>query len=163
MRARTYLPALFLAVGACAGDLPPGADTSALPTALAEVTQRLAAEINAERMARGHPRLPDSEKLARAAWIQADQMAKRDTLAHVLPGSPYPTLGARINAVGYPAVWAGETLAAGYSDPGKLVQAWLASGSHREVLLSRTPSEFGIALALTPGGRPYYSVVFGRP
>jgi uncharacterized protein YkwD len=99
----------------------------------------------------------------RAAQLQADQMAKAGTIAHVLPKAPYPTAKDRLAAAGY--VWQayGENLALGQTDAVRAVDSWMHSSGHRKNLLNAEFTELGVGYATDRQGRPYYVQVFGRP
>jgi uncharacterized protein YkwD len=155
----------LLAVAACAsapasraeGRAPRG--TAALREAADEV---LARTITARRAA-GKSGLSRSLNLMNAAQLQADQMAKTETMSHALPGTPYPTLKARLAAVSYEMRAAGENIAEGQRDPAEVVSSWMGSRGHRDNILSSEFTEIGTGVAQGRNGRLYWAQVFGRP
>ena len=115
--------------------------------------------VNRTRAARGLPRLRRSGKLALAARSYARWMTHRDVFSHYGDGSP----ASRAASAGYmrsTADWTvGETLAfSRRSDGPWVVDAWLASPSHRAVLLNPRFREIGVGAAR---GAPYEGVAGG--
>jgi len=54
------------------------------------------------------------------------------------------TAAERVLAAGYDYEWVGENIAQGYRRNEAVIDAWLGSGSHREVLLEPRAEDFGI-------------------
>ncbi|EAR50885.1 putative membrane protein [Oceanicola granulosus HTCC2516] len=50
----------------------------------------------------------------------------------------------RVLAAGYDYQWVGENIAQGYDDNEEVVEAWLASDGHREVIMAPEAEDFGI-------------------
>jgi uncharacterized protein YkwD len=126
--------------------------------------------INAERAARGMPGVVAGDQLARAAQRDADDMVTRRYFAHVTPEGT--TLAERVRATGWMSNasdwslgeaigWAQEPL----DTTARIVQAWLDSTPHRQILLDPTFNEVGIGVApgvpLAPGGGATYVLDFG--
>ncbi len=95
--------------------------------------------------------------LARAATRHASDMARRGYFAHQRSGGP--SVARRARAAGFRGGRVGEAIAYGCgssSTPLAIVRMWLASASHRAILLSRR-SRVGIGVAGRPpvrcGGR----------
>lgn len=110
-------------------------------------------EINRERVARELGRLDADPRLALAAQRHTRDMVRRGFFSHMTPDGRGMT--ARVRATGYlrtGATWAlGETLAWGSgpcSTPGAVVAAWMASPSHRRVMLGRRYLEVGVGVEL---------------
>ncbi|MBD0320373.1 MAG: CAP domain-containing protein [Gemmatimonadetes bacterium] len=177
-RSRTFLPfaicALSLAGGTGFRSVQHSAahtsvcDTSSTaggmsPRERIEVSKQILHATNAARHAHGLARLRRDSRLTRAAELQAAQMAAARRMGHDLPEAELATLKDRVFAAGYGFTWAGENLAFDYRDAQSVVAGWLASPTHREVLLSREPVEVGAAVAFDVAGKPYYAIVFGRP
>jgi uncharacterized protein YkwD len=118
---------------------------------------------NSERKTLGLSALSRSASLMQAAQIQADQMAALKTMAHVLPGSAYPAIDARLAAVGYQWSAEGENIAEGYANVADVVEGWMTSPGHRANIVSPNYTEMGAAVATSSSGRLYYAEVFGRP
>jgi uncharacterized protein YkwD len=107
--------------------------------------------VNAERKSRGLPKLDRDSRLARAARRHSKDMVRRDYFAHTSPGGG--TLKDRVRKARYADPdkgWrAGEALGWGTGQratPNSLVDAWLASTKHREIVLARDYRELGIGV-----------------
>lgn len=171
--------AVMPAPAAASRCIPAGSTGSAvLPAAetLDEAATLVLREVNRERVARELVRLDPDPRLALAAQRHARDMVRRGFFSHVTPEGGGMTT--RVRAAGYlrtPAGWAlGEVLAWGAgscSTPAAVVAAWMASPSHRRVLLGRRYRELGVGVALgTPfapapvGGATYAAELgFVRP
>ncbi len=160
----------WLVVSACVGasSVPaPRNPQSSTPGPAGTPASSTGAEIvtrtNDERLRLGIPALGANAALMRAAQLQAEQMAVTGTLAHDLPGSRYPTLGARLAAVSYTARAAGENIAEGHSTPAAMVTGWMASPAHRANITSRSFAEMGAATARSAKGAVYAVEVFAAP
>jgi uncharacterized protein YkwD len=131
------------------------------------VANALAVEIvdltNAERRSVGLATLGHNGRLARAALLQAEQIAQFGRLDHVLPEGRYPQPEDRLAAAGYRWQAYGENLAAGFPDAASVVSGWMNSPGHRANMLSTSFTEVGVALVADRAGRPHYAQVFGRP
>src|SRR5215207_2656450 len=101
--------------------------------------------------------------LARAAQLQAEQMAAAGKLGHELPGSRYPTLTSRLRLVGYQYRAVGENVAEGYTSGAALMAGWMTSAPHRSNILSARYTETGVGTARSKTGRTYHAQVFARP
>lgn len=121
------------------------------------------ARTNSERRAAKLVPLTKSVNLMRAAQIQAAQMARTGVLEHVVPGTEYPTLANRLNAVQYLMRAAGENIGEGYRSPAAAVGGWMASSGHRANIMSKNYTEIGTAVAVGARGGVYWVQVFGRP
>lgn len=124
--------------------------------AIVSLTNQARAEV-------GLPSLVVSESLQQASQIQAENMARLNRIAHVLPESETPTLADRAGAVGYDFAALAENLAFNYVSPSEAVEGWLGSDGHRHNILSTEYTEIGVAIARNAIGQPYYVQVFGRP
>lgn len=107
--------------------------------------------------------LKPNAKLALAAERHSKDMSVRNYFSHTSKSSkksPY----ARIRATGYNYRAAGETLAAGYSTPKAVVNAWLKSTSHCKVLMNKVYTQLGVGYYLGGGTyRHYTTAEFARP
>jgi len=107
-------------------------------------------------------------QLEKAAQAKADDMAKRDYWNHVTPdGSPPWVFFA---AADYHYQKAGENLAAGFNNEQSVINAWMASASHRHNLLDPAYRDVGFGMAniadyKAAGGGPMTVVVafYGDP
>ena len=118
--------------------------------------------INAERRHQGLSALTYNPQLDRMAKIQAQNMARFQKMAHVLPEAEQPTLVSRAQYVGYAFGRIAENVALGYPNAETVVQGWMASKAHRTNILNRDVGETGIAIAKSSLGGVYYCQVFGR-
>ncbi len=99
---------------------------------------------NQKRSENGLPSLSLSSQLSSAASGKAMDMFTNNYWAHVSPSGTTPWFFIR-NA-GYNYVYAGENLARGFDNASDIVNAWMASPSHRENILSGNYSEVGFAV-----------------
>jgi uncharacterized protein YkwD len=107
--------------------------------------------VNEERARRDLRRLRRDEALGKAARRHADDMVERGYFDHERPGS---TLRGRLRDAGWDGAVAAEAIAWGCGSvgtPRAIVDGWLESPPHREILLGRY-NRSGVGLAL---GAPY--------
>jgi uncharacterized protein YkwD len=149
---------LLLAAGSAAASTCPHGDDVATSLSPSDRRAALLCAIGAERGARGLAPVHESPQLTLAAQRHADDMVARAFFAHVSPGGM--TLAERVRATGYLTsrrTWElGEAIAwaqAPLDTANQLVQAWLNSPPHREILLDRGFRDVGIGVApgLTDG------------
>ena len=119
--------------------------------------------INAQRQHQGLRPLVYSPQLDRMAKIQAENMARYQKMAHVIPDASLPTLGARAQYVGYVYGRLSENVALGYPNAETVVDGWMSSSGHRRNILDGEVIETGIGIARSSAGGLYYCQVFGRP
>lgn len=100
---------------------------------------------NQKRAEKGLKPLKMNPKLASAAAEKAKYMFAKDFWAHIGPDGTTPWFFIR-NAQ-YEYLYAGENLARGYTTAPEVVDAWMASPSHRENILSPNYSDIGFAVA----------------
>ncbi len=123
---------------------------------------------NQERAAHGCPPLVAEIHLMNAAEGHSNDMAVNDFFSHT--GSNGSSPGDRMLAAGYPGFthWA-ENIAAGYSTPAIVMNAWMNSAGHRANILNCTLEEIGVGHVYRnpdPGGvtyRHYWTQVFAKP
>ncbi len=99
---------------------------------------------NLERENRGLPALSNNSRLASAALAKANNMISEQYWDHFGPNGETPWQF--IKAAGYTYIYAGENLAKGFKSAEGVVQAWMASPTHRDNLLSGNYKEIGIAV-----------------
>ena len=90
--------------------------------------------------------------LARAAQVQAEREARRETMYH-------QDLGPLLRRCHLTHV--GENVAYGYPNPRAFERAWMHSAGHRANILNAHYSGVGVGLARGENGLLYASVVFG--
>jgi uncharacterized protein YkwD len=143
---------------------PAPAPKPALPTrSLASIVDTVFLLTNRERMRASLTPLRRNPDLARAAQLQAEQMAAAGKLAHEVPGSRYPTLASRMKLIGYQYRSVGENVAEGYTSGAALMAGWMTSAPHRANILSARYTETGAGMARSKSGRTYTAQVFARP
>jgi uncharacterized protein YkwD len=130
---------------------------------LATIVDTVCLLTNRERTRASLTPLRRNADLARAAQLQAEQMAAAGKLAHEVPGSRYPTLASRMKLVGYAYRSVGENVAEGYTSGAALMAGWMTSAPHRANLLSARYTETGVGMARSKSGRVYSVQVFARP
>jgi uncharacterized protein YkwD len=150
----------------------PGADDVPFPQVSDADISALQCVVNRERERRGLRRLDRTRSLDRASAQHSSDMAQNDYFDHRSPGGSTPAERAR--SAGYLSgarSWrVGENLAWGtgpLATPNSIVNAWLNSPPHRELMLSRGFADFGLGIA--PGapqagvaGGATYTMLMGR-
>ncbi|HVV14943.1 MAG TPA: CAP domain-containing protein [Candidatus Paceibacterota bacterium] len=119
---------------------------------------------NTERVDNNVGRLSENALLDAAAQAKADDMAAKGYFSHVGPDGKEPW--AWITGAGYGYNSAGENLAVRFSDSTDVVNAWMASPTHRANIVKPVYQEIGVGVAQgTFQGQPATFVVqyFGTP
>ena len=142
--------------GAEATDRPAAESDSAA----AERESARAAALEAIQRARrraGLPELARHAALERAAQAQSDALAANGDFSHRGRDGRGPA--ERVEEAGYgPLSAVGEALAHGMEAPELVVERWLESPPHREILLDSHFSEIGLGVAAVRGGRPGHRI-----
>lgn len=99
---------------------------------------------NQKRAQAGVPSLEYNYALSEAARLKGENMLLLDYWAHTAPDGTEPWKF--FADVDYKYRYAGENLARDFSDPTSAVDAWMASPSHRDNLLSGKYKEIGVAV-----------------
>jgi hypothetical protein len=99
---------------------------------------------NEKRAQAGLAPLSTNSVLSQAAQAKGADMLNKDYWAHVSPDGTQPWYF--FTSFGYKYKYAGENLARDFQDPASAVEAWMASPSHKENLLSGKYKEIGIAV-----------------
>lgn len=132
---------------------PPSVDEAAL-RGMAAHLREVMAETNKIRRQKGLRAVSWANGLAKAADVHADDMAKRNYLAHDTKGGPsWHKLIRR-----YYKNPAGQNIARGYSSPDAVVRAWMNSPLHRKNILN--PRFRTIGVGFNSGG-DYWCQNFG--
>lgn len=100
---------------------------------------------NVERAKKGLPPVLENEALDKAAALKAQNMFAENYWAHFAPSGKTPwdfILGS-----GYKFIYAGENLAKNFYESDDVVDAWMASPTHRDNLLNSKYRDIGIAVA----------------
>ena len=112
--------------------------------------------VNGERARHGLSPLRWHDRVGVAASVHAADMAAQRRMQHA--GSDGSDGGDRLTRAGFAwGAW-GETIGAGFVDPGTLFEAWLASPSHRRQLLGDF-DYVGVAGARSSDDVPYWALV----
>ena len=162
-------PAGIIALAsACAAVVSPAPQRADPPipsvaTATNDAGEEIVVRTNAERKRLGLTTLARNAALMNAAQLQANQMAARNRMAHELPGAAYPSLGSRLDAVGYRMRASGENVAEGYPSAAAVVAGWMTSPGHRDNIVSTRFTEMGAGVATAKNGRTFYTQVFASP
>jgi len=99
---------------------------------------------NQQRAAAGLNTLNTNAKLAAAAQAKANNMFELQYWDHYGPNGETPWMF--ISAAGYAYVYAGENLAKGFSTAEGVHEAWMASTTHRENIMSVNYKDIGVAV-----------------
>lgn len=99
---------------------------------------------NKERAAAGLNTLNSNSKLAAAASAKAENMFEEQYWDHFGPNGETPWQF--ITGAGYNYVYAGENLAKGFRTSEGVVEAWMASPTHRDNILSKNYKDIGVAI-----------------
>ena len=100
---------------------------------------------NIKRAENGLAPLSSSSKLANAARAKSDDMLSKNYWAHFSPQGTTPW--SFITAAGYKYIFAGENLARDFNDATSVVNAWMASPSHKQNILDKNFKEIGVAVS----------------
>jgi uncharacterized protein YkwD len=121
--------------------------------------QAALAAVNAFRTNRGRGAVILDARLTKAAALQSETQARRDSIGHDGPGGSKPKDRAAL--AGYRARIASENVASGQKSFGDVMQSWEGSAGHRENLLRPEVTAIGIAMVKSSSGRPYWTLVLG--
>lgn len=106
---------------------------------------------NQERRANGCPDLAANDKLAYAARVHTNDMARNNYFSH--RGSNGSNGGQRISAQGYSwQTWA-ENIAAGYPSAEATVKGWMNSSGHRANILNCSLRDVGVGYTASSGSK----------
>lgn len=99
---------------------------------------------NETRAGAGLKALSYNEKLADAARRKAANMFEENYWAHNSPSGKSPWVW--FGAAGYNYIYAGENLAKDFGNTDRLMDAWMASPTHKDNIVNRKYSEIGVAV-----------------
>jgi len=118
------------------------------------VKQTLVEMLNNARRQQGLNPLTLDWAYTQVAQAHADDMAARNFFAHVNPDGLDPV--DRVVLFGLPvASYAGENIAAGFSDLAELMVAWLESAGHRRNIMQQGIVAVGVGVAKAPPGHDF--------
>lgn len=139
-----FLYALFFAVFAAVSLFVRREAPDILGYATDIYADQLLSETNQKRAEAGLPPLMMNSQLSQAAAAKAQDMFAKDYWAHNSPDGKTPW--DFIKGSGYVYTLAGENLAKNFSDSSGVVNAWMASPSHRDNLLKAGYRDVGFAV-----------------
>lgn len=136
----------------------PGGRTRVVPGG-DPVTTEVVRLVNVERAKAGCVAVRADSRLATAARLHSEDMARRDYFSHTsLDGRTWVQ---RITAQGYTAP-SGENIAAGYSTPAAVMTAWMKSSGHRANILNCASRAIGVGIGRGGSYGIYWTQDFGR-
>ena len=100
---------------------------------------------NVKRAENGLPAFSENTKLDNAAQGKSQDMFANNYWAHFSPQGKSPWNF--ITGAGYHYIYAGENLARDFNDAQSVVNAWMASPSHRSNILDKNFKEIGVTVA----------------
>jgi len=156
--AEWHLPCLFGLLGGCSTVIPLSREYAARPVQPLN-PQAALEEVNAFRAKYGLNALVLDARLSRAATIQSNDQARRDSMGH--DGSDGSTIMDRAERVGYRPRVVAENVAAGLKSYSDVMRGWEQSSGHRKNLLHPDVNEAGVAMAENRSGRAYWTLVLG--
>jgi len=106
--------------------------------------EKVIQETNLERQKNGLTPLTENQSLAHAAYLKAQNMFEENYWAHFSPSGKDPWKF--ISNTGYKFSYAGENLARNFYSSSDVINAWMASASHRENILNPNYQDIGIAV-----------------
>ncbi len=134
-----YLP-LVLRYESPAATPTPAVTATATP--LPGFPEQVVDLVNQERQNAGCPPVTMDDRLRAAAQGHSEDMALNDFFSHI--GSDGSLPWDRITAQGYDFSTAGENIAAGYTSPQEVMNAWMNSPGHRANILDCDFTDIGV-------------------
>lgn len=117
--------------------------------------------LNIVRRQNNLPPLTESSKLDKSALEKAQDLVNLNYWAHQRLGGQEPW--ELMKNAGYDYLVAGENLARGYTSDQQNMDSWMASPSHKDVILDPRFTELGIGRAKDKEGHEYVATHFGKP
>jgi uncharacterized protein YkwD len=113
--------------------------------------------INPERARNDARPIAQNAKLTAAAQAHANDMAATNNFSHTSRSGTTPSDRAR--AQGYSFCFIAENIAHGHPTEEQAFTAWMTSNGHRENMLTRSATQYGIAVT----DDNYWVLLLGRP
>jgi uncharacterized protein YkwD len=143
-----------------AAEAPNGASAATATRMLTALQRSVAAQINVVRRAHRLPRLSVSAQLTQAGQEHARELAVAGLFSHNWSdGTPFGSWIRRFYPVGNARTWrTGENLAWSAADvtAEQAVEMWLASPTHRHILLDSRWRQLGLGVVRADGARGVY-------
>lgn len=121
--------------------------------------QEIVDAVNRIRREAGLQPLEVDARLVEAARIHTEDMARRNRLGH--EGSDGREVQHRAEALGYDWLRIAENVASGQPTVADVMGSWMDSPGHRRNILAPDTRHMGAAARAAPGGRMYWTQVFG--
>ena len=137
---------------------PISGPTQLAPVPAAELMSLVVTMTNQQRNAYGCGQLDVDQELITASERQSGYMAQTHRFSHIGWGGSTFVTRARVAGYAQPA---GENIAWGYSTAEQVMDAWMASPSHRTNILNCDTKSIGTGVSYSENGTPYYTQVFG--
>ncbi|WP_338676847.1 CAP domain-containing protein [Streptomyces sp. SCSIO 30461] len=131
---------------------------SAIEVRLDVTADRVLGLVNKERERGGCDPVHAHPALERAAEEHSEDMAERGRLTHT--GTGGLSVAERLRDSGYRNEYFGENLARGSLTARSVVNSWMHSPAHREIILTCLYEEAGVGIALDSDG-PWWTVILG--
>ena len=157
MRPFSYLAGMFLALLAACAPVPVAVTINTPVGFVVAPSPAFQNQLNAERALKGASPLSYSVKLTAAAQVHANDMSQNAFFSH--QSTDGSKLGNRVLAQGYRFCWTAENISAGQSSLDEAFTGWVRSAGHYLNMMSREPTEFGLAEA----DGNYRVLVLGQP
>lgn len=107
-------------------------------------SQQLLLLTNQKRQEQNLPPVVLNDQLSQAALLKAQDMFAQNFWAHNAPDGTTPWF--YFKKKGYEYAYAGENLARGFTSPESVINAWMASPTHRDNMLSSRYKDIGFAI-----------------
>jgi uncharacterized protein YkwD len=120
--------------------------------------QRVVDIVNRERAAGGCPAVKVNARLTEASQLHSEDQAAHNNMSH--EGSDGSSPWDRARRAGYDNA-IGENVAMGYRDAEAVMDGWMNSPGHRNNIMNCDARAIGVGLAMSSGGAPYWTQMFG--
>ncbi len=117
------------------------------------LSEKVIDEINRVRLKNDRSVLIVNEYLNKSATDKATKLINLKLFSHDIP--EHHSISDGIKKTGYRATWYGENLACGYDDAVELVDVWMKSELHRNILLDKDFVDIGIAFGMLEKSNTY--------
>lgn len=134
----------------------PPAPSTTVPPAERTIADDVIDLVNAERAQRGLAPFAWQSRVTAAAEIHSRDMAATQNMSHT--GSDGSNTGDRLDRVGFDWRSWGETVAAGFRTPESVVDAWMNSDGHRQILLGDN-TLIGVSMVPASNEVRYWTIV----
>jgi len=132
-----------------------------IPQNYPDIDREVENRINNIRDANQLSILVNAHELTQAALRHSNDMATNNFFSHT--GSDGTKVGERVSDTCYKWGIVGEILAAGYKNSSRVINAWINSPGHREIIMDDSWEEFGSGYVRNQNSKyeHFWAVVFG--